>query len=121
MQFVHFWYDRFYFKQYGAPPHFHRYLRAYLDENLAGKWIVRRGAIEFTSFPDLKPLDFYIWGTLKDVVRRKKLATMAVLREETETAFAAIHVDTLVNVAQTVVRRTEKYLNADGNHFGHLL
>jgi hypothetical protein len=34
---------------------------------------------------------------------------------------AAIHVDTLVNVAKAVFRRNQKCLDADGNHFGHLL
>jgi hypothetical protein len=37
------------------------------------------------------------------------------------TACAAIHVDTLVNVARAVVRRNQKCLDADGNHFQHLL
>jgi len=36
-------------------------------------------------------------------------------------ACAAIHVDTLVNVAQAVVHRNQKCLDADGNHFEHLL
>ena len=71
--------------------------------------------------PDLTPLDFYLCGNLKDVVYRKKLATLAVLLEEIETAWAAIHVDTLVNIAQAVVRRNQKCLDADGNHSEHLL
>jgi len=71
--------------------------------------------------PDLTPLDFYLWGTLKDVVYCRKLATLAVLREEIEMARAVIHVDTLVNVAQVVVRCNQKCLDADGNHFQHLL
>ena len=69
--------------------------RAYLDENLQGQWIGRRGAGEFPPpSPNLTPLDFYLWGTLKAVVYRRKLATLAVLREEIETACAGIHVDT---------------------------
>ena len=47
------------------------------------------------------------YATLKQVLNRRKLATLAVLREEIETACAAIHVDSLVNVAQAVVRRTQ--------------
>jgi hypothetical protein len=114
--------DRFYFKKDGAPPHIHRDVTAYLDENLLGQWIGQRGAVEFPpSSPDLTPLDFYLWGTLKDVVCRRKPATLAVLREEIETACAAIHVDTLVSVAQAAVRRNQKCLDADGNHFEHLL
>jgi hypothetical protein len=37
------------------------------------------------------------------------------------TTCAAIHVDTLVNFAQAAVRRNQKCLDADGNHFQHLL
>jgi hypothetical protein len=61
------------------------------------------------------------YATLKQVVYRRKMATLAVLREEIETTFAAIHVDSLVNVAQAVVRRNQKCLDANGNHFEHLL
>jgi hypothetical protein len=72
-------------------------VRAYLDENLPGQWIGRRGAVEFPPrSPDLTPLDLHLWGTLKDVVYHRKLDTVAVLREEIETAYAAIHVDTLI-------------------------
>jgi len=87
---THFGNDRFYFQQDGTPPHFHRDVKAYLDENLPGQWIGQRGAVEFPPrSPDLTPLDFYLWGTLKDVAYCRKLATLAVLREEIETACAA--------------------------------
>jgi len=66
----------------------------------------QRGAVQFPPrSPDLTPLDFYLWGTLKDVVYLRKLATLAVLWEEIETACAAIHVDNSVNVAPAVVPR----------------
>ena len=61
------------------------------------------------------------YSTLKQVVYRRKLATLAVLLEEIETACAAIHVDSLVSVAQAVVHRNQKCLDANGNHFEHLL
>ena len=61
------------------------------------------------------------YATLKQVVYRRKLATLAVLREEIETARAAIHVDSLVIVAQAVVRRNQKCLDANCNLFEHLL
>jgi len=55
------------------------------------------------------------------VLYRRKLTTLAVLREEIETACAAIHVDSLVIVARAVVGRNQKCLDANGNHFEHLL
>jgi hypothetical protein len=43
------------------------------------------------------------------------------MNEEIEMACTAIHVDTLVNVAQAVAYCNQKCLQADGNHFEHLL
>ena len=92
------------------------------DENLPGQWIGLRGAFEFPPHsPNLTPLDFYLWATLKGVVYCEKLATLAVLWEEIETTCTAIHVDTLVNIAQAVVCHNQKCLDADGNHSEHLL
>jgi len=69
-----------FYQQDGAPPHCHRDVRAFLDENLQGHWIGRRGTFEFLPrSPDLTPLDFYLWGNLKDVVNRKKPATLGEL------------------------------------------
>ena len=50
-------------QQDGAPPHYHRDVRAFLDENLQGHWIGRRGTFEFPPCsPDLTPLDFTFGG-----------------------------------------------------------
>jgi hypothetical protein len=65
--------ERFYLQQDGAPPHYHRHVRAYLYDTLPGRWIGRRGAIGYSPrSPDLTPLLFYLWGTLKDEVYRQK-------------------------------------------------
>ncbi|XP_053434088.1 uncharacterized protein LOC128576103 [Nycticebus coucang] len=114
--------DVFYFQQDGAPPHFHPDVRAYLDENLPGQWVGRRGVVEFPPrSPDLTPLDFYLWGTLQDAVCHRKPATLVELREEIERVCAAIEADTLVSVAQAVLLRNQKCLDVGGNHFEHLL
>ena len=58
--------EEFYFQQNGAPPHYHRDVRACLDENLPNWWIGRRGSIEFLPHsPDLTPLDFFYGDTSK--------------------------------------------------------
>jgi hypothetical protein len=82
--------EQFYFQQDGAPPRYHRDVRAYLDDILPGRWIGQRGAVEFPPrSPDLTRLDFYLWGTRKDVVYRRKPATLAALREEIEMSCSA--------------------------------
>ena len=102
--------------------HYHRDVRAFLDENLQGHWIGRRGTFEFPPrSPDLTPLDFYLWGTLKNVVYHKKPATLGDLRAEIRAACAAIPINTLTEVAQLTARRCNRCLAANGNHFEHLI
>jgi transposase len=58
--------EDFYFQQDGAPPHYHRDVRAHLDENLPNRWIGRRGSIEYPPrSPDLTPMDFFYGDTSK--------------------------------------------------------
>jgi hypothetical protein len=83
--------------------------------------IRRRGAIEYPPrSPDLTPLDFYLWETLKDEVYRQKPATLNALRETIEASYAAITSDTLTAVVRSAVRRHSRCLAADGGHFKHI-
>ena len=55
--------DESYFQQDGAPPHYHRDVRAHLDVAFPDTWIGRRGTIEYPArSPDLKPMDFFFVG-----------------------------------------------------------
>ncbi|PNF14075.1 hypothetical protein B7P43_G02154 [Cryptotermes secundus] len=96
--------------------------QVYLDMlTLPGRWIGRRGAIEYRPrSPDLTPLDFYLWGTLKDEVYRQKPATLNALRETIEASCSAITSDTLTAVVRSAVRRHRRCLAADGGHFEHI-
>jgi len=110
-----------FYQQDGAPPNYHRDVLAFLDENLQGHWIGRRGTLEFPPrSPDLTLLDFYLWGTLKDVLFRMKPAMLGDLRAEIRVACAAIPIDTLTKVAQSTARCRNRCLAANGNHFEHL-
>ena len=55
------------FQQDGAPPHFSKGVRAWLNEKFNGRWIVRGGSISWVPCsPDSTPLDFFFYGdTLK--------------------------------------------------------
>lgn len=75
------------------------------------------GAIEFPPrSSDLMPLNFYPWGTPKDVAYYRKQ-----LNWQNFGTWAAIPETTSDSVAQAVVRRTQKCLDADGHQFEHLL
>jgi hypothetical protein len=57
------------FRQDGTPLLFAVEVRNWLDEVIRGRWIGRRGQIEWPPrFPDLTPLDSFLWGHLKSLV-----------------------------------------------------
>ena len=71
------------FLQDGAPPHFAISVRNWLDEHFPGKWIGRRGPIDWPArSPDLTPLDFYVWGHLKQLVYASKPRTINDLKRK---------------------------------------
>ncbi|CAF0957579.1 unnamed protein product [Didymodactylos carnosus] len=50
----------------GAPPHFSKEVRAWLNEKFNGSWIGRGGPISWAPrSPHLTPLDFFLWGYIK--------------------------------------------------------
>ncbi|PSN34914.1 hypothetical protein C0J52_24624 [Blattella germanica] len=79
------------YQQKGALTHYQLAVLAFLDENLQGHWIGRRGPIEFPPrSPKLTPMDFYLWGTVKDQIYRRKPRTLEELRQEITVACTAI-------------------------------
>jgi hypothetical protein len=57
------------FQQGGAPPHFRREIRAYLNTLFPGKWIGHVGtAARPLCSPDWVPLDVSLWEFMMDVV-----------------------------------------------------
>lgn len=52
--------ESIWFQQDGAPPHFSREVRQYLNKVFPGRWIGRRGHLEWPArSPDLTPIDFF--------------------------------------------------------------
>ena len=73
--------DRLHFMQDGAPPHFARTVRQWLDQVFEGRWIGRRGPIEWPPrSPDMTPMDFYLWGHIKHLVFQRKPRNTGDLR-----------------------------------------
>ncbi|KAJ4436462.1 hypothetical protein ANN_16493 [Periplaneta americana] len=73
-QHIHFLHD-------GAPAHFSRTARRYLDRRFPDRWIGRGGPIAWPPrSPDLNPLDFYLWGHLKSLVYSSLVLDLESLR-----------------------------------------
>ena len=75
-------FNKLYFRQDGAPPHYATAVRNLLDETFPDKWIGRRGPIEFPPrSPDITPMDFFVWGVIKDSVYSRKPRSVEDLRQ----------------------------------------
>ena len=69
------------FQQDGAPAHYGTIVRNYLDATFPNRWIGRSGHMAWAArSPDLSPLDYFVWGYLKDSVYKRKPNNLASLK-----------------------------------------
>ena len=111
-----------FFQQDGAPPHYGRQVRAFLDEQFPGKWIGRRGPVEWPQrSPDLTPLDFYLWGHLKAIVYAVKIRDVQHLKLRILEACASISPAVLLSVCEEWEKRVALTIQHNGQHIEHIL
>ncbi|KAI5638961.1 hypothetical protein NE865_08413 [Phthorimaea operculella] len=95
-----------YYQHDGAPAHFSADVRAYLDRHYPSRWIGRGGPVPWPPrSPDLTPLDFFLWGRVKDLVYGRSGHRIRNLRELKRRIRAAFQVvksdrDTLLRVCR---------------------
>src|SRR5258705_3354060 len=72
--------QRMWFLHDGAPAHFSRAVRDFLDAAFPHRWIGRGGPIAWPPrSPDLTPLDFFLWGHVKSLVYATAVETQEEL------------------------------------------
>lgn len=116
-------FEELYFQQDGAPAHYSLAVRQYLDDVFPGKWIGRRGAVEFPPrSPDLTPMDFCVWGIVKDSVFSKRPRSLADLRQFIFESLSDIdrNKDLCRKICQSVFSRCEDCVEAQGKQFEYL-
>ena len=110
------------FQQDGAPPHFASVVRDFLDEKFPGRWIGRRGPIEWPArSPNLTPADFFLWGVLKEKVYSHNPITLDQLKSLISQQLQTTDVSLCRNVCRSVRDRMAKCVQIEGGHFEHLL
>lgn len=104
------------FQQDGAPAHYGRYVRDYLNRRHQ-VWIGRAGPIAWPPrSPDLAPNDFFLWGYLKQIVYRTQCRTAEEMRAKIISACASITPQMLSRVINSVSRRVELCISRRGMH-----
>lgn len=115
-------FDRVWFQQDGAPPHYGRYVREYLDIVFPNRWIGRRGAIEWPArSPDLSPLDYFVWGHIKAVVYKNKPESIEDLRGKIIQAVRSVPQESLLLATSAFYTRLGHCQAVQGQQFEHLL
>lgn len=91
------------------------YLKTFFDDRLISKglWPPRS--------PDLTPLDFYLWGYLKEKIFRFPPVSIEGLKSRIESEIHAINQTTLKKVFRSLMRRALTCKHQMGGHIQHLL
>ena len=83
--------SRVIFIQDGAPPHFSCFGTDVLNERFPDAWIGRGGPIPWPPrSPDLSPLDFFLWGYIKNIVYAEKIRNIQQLQERITSAIETV-------------------------------
>lgn len=115
-------FERTWFQQDGAPPHFGRNVRNYLNTIFANRWIGRRGTIEWPPrSPDLTPLDYFLWGYLKSKVYTTKPQNLDDLSHRILEEAASIPNDYIRSAVSSFYDRLAYCQEVNGGQFEQLL
>jgi len=107
--------DQLFFQHDGAQPHYALVVRQWLDASFPGRWIGRRGALEWPArSPDMTPPDFWLWGVIKENVYGRRPASVEQLRQFITEEIAVIDADMISHVTQSVVGRYERLIENGG-------
>jgi len=119
--------EHFIFQQNWAPPHWKLTVRAYLNENLPGRWIGRAGDEDNVLLkwpprsPDLTPCDFFLWGYVKGLVYVPPLPTsLEELKQRITAALETVTQDMLQRVWQELDYRLNVCRVTGGAHIENL-
>lgn len=108
-----------YFQQDGATAHTANttleFLREFYDDR-----VISRGLWPPRS-PDLTPLDYYLFGALKNSIYVNRLHTVDEVKNAITNKLANITENELHNVFNNMKRRVNLCIQNEGRHFEHLL
>ena len=115
--------DQLFWQQDGAPPHFFKPAREWLNVHFQDRWIGRTGPIAWPPrSPDLTPCDFWLWGDMKRLVYRgEQPSSIDELKLRIRDAFDEISVDVRQSAIAEFDRRVRLCFQRNGDHIEHVL
>lgn len=106
------------FMQDGAPAHTSRIAMDWLEKRFHGKVISNKSNFIWPPrSPDLNPLDFFLWGFMKQKVHEGKPKSISELKQLIENFIASVSQETLQRVISQFRSRVKKCIAAKGELF----
>ncbi|CAG9824751.1 unnamed protein product [Phaedon cochleariae] len=111
------------FQHDGAPAHCARIINDYLNVQFGEKWMGYQGPIQWPArSPDLTPLDFLLWGRIRDLTyKNNDFNSREELERVLRGAFNQVLNIQLINAVNAVTKRCRICLQQNGGQFEHLL
>jgi hypothetical protein len=110
------------FQQDGAPAHNSAIISNYLNEQYGDNWIGNRGPVAWPArSPDLTPLDFCVWGYLKDKVYYTNNNTVEELEAAVRQAIQEMPRQIVINACLAMIERCTLCINKNGGLFEHFI
>ena len=94
--------------QDGAPPHFSCFVTDVLNDRFPDAWPPRS--------PDLSPLDFFLWGYIKNIVYAEKIRNIQQLQERITPAIETVTRDMIQKTWQEIEFRLDVSRATNGAH-----
>jgi len=105
------------FQQDGASPHWVSDVRRCLDATFLNGWTGRDGPTPWPPrSPDITPIDFFLWGYVKDKVFSTPVPDITNLTARITDAFATITEDMLENTWREIDYRLDVLRATKGAH-----
>jgi len=106
--------------QDGAPPHYARNVRTWLNGNLPDQWIGRANSTDQCKVvwpprsPDLTPCDYFLWGFIKHHTYAQNPTTLYELQNAIVEAFKLVTLEMCERVCRSVPGRLRTCIEAAG-------
>ncbi|GBM34478.1 hypothetical protein AVEN_106717-1 [Araneus ventricosus] len=105
------------FQHDGAPPHYGNTIREFLDATFPQRWIGRCAVMAWPPrSPDLTPLDFYLWGYVKQHVYSERINDIIHLKPRITDVIHSVTPEVLTRVWGELDCRLDVCRATNGTH-----